>query len=398
MLVSEIKTDRAIDINELFAQAYQAYESENYKEAETILRRILQLNSDSQIEASAYNSLGDILHIQGRFNEAVETYRNVLETNSQFFVARVKIGVVQYQMGRVEAARASLNEAREFLPEQIESLQNLNPYISLSTGLRQSEQFHESLQVIRQAIRLNPYVANGATCQLTLEALEPLGIPVSLDLLQYRSARCELHISLPLDPTWQEQPEEMRSTWQEQVEEIYQTIRTHIAQNSKYAELYQKVGLDRFIIIEPHTLFQPDYANDRIDKAHAIARFNLGISLLNRAILTDDAASLEEAMISLQSSLEYDPTYPWTYLYLSIASIARGQGTEAMPIARQALQLPNAEAILGAPTSTHSWAHNILGYALQLQGELNAAATEYQSALQLDETFTTPRDNLEKIR
>jgi|GEM_PF-3375610 len=381
-----VKSDDAVDINQLFQEAYQAYTAEDYPKAEAIYRRILQLNPDAQTRAVVYNKLGESLGMQGKFHEAIEAYRNSLLTDPNSFLARVNIGTTQYQMGQPEAAQVSLGEARKFLPEKVESLGTLQHYISLSTGLRQIEQFPESIQIIRQAISLNPYVANAASCQLTFEALEPLEIPIILTRRQYRAARCELSWSFP-----------DARTWQEELEVIRQTIHSTIAQQSKYAETYKKVGLEELSVVALHTLFEPNYPNERLDEAYSITHFNLGVSLLNRAMLTGDLASMGEAITSFQNSLEYDRNYPWTYLYLSIALIAQGQLEEAIPIARQALQLPN-ETIDREPTSTHPWAHNILGYALELQGNSSAAAEEYQSALQLDEAFTPAQNNLQEIQ
>ena len=115
-------------------------------------------------------------------------------------------------------------------------------------------------------------------------------------------------------------------------------------------------------------------------------------------MLTGDSASMKEAIISYHHSLVYDRNYSWTYLYLSIALISQGRLEQAISIAQQALQLANEEAAYGAPTSTHPWAHNILGYALELQGNSNAALAEYQSSLRLDPAFTSAQNNLQEIR
>ena len=370
-----VQTDNSDDINHLFGQAYQAYTAEDYIGAETIYRKILELNSDSQTEALVYNSLGEVQRIQGKWNQAIKAYQNSIEADPNFFFSRVNIGITLYQMGQTEEARQSLGQAREFLPEKVESLETLGHYIFLSKGLRQIDQFPESIQIIRQAISLNPYVANGAHCQLLFEVLETSGIPVNLTLRQYRAARCELEIYLPDD----------------------QFLRK-IVQKSQYAKIHKKVGLEELIIVGSHTLFEPNFPNERLDEAYSITHLNLGVSLLNRAMLIGDVKSMKEAVTSFQDSLEYESNYPWTYLYLSIALIAQELWEEAIPVAQQALQLPNAEDIYGITTSTHSWAHNILGYAYQLMGNFNAAIEEYQSAIQLDEDFTSAKNNLQEIQ
>ena len=367
-------------------QGIQLGQAGDVRGAEAAFRKVIQLDPTS---FAAHYYLGVMLYKQGgsKVEEAIEAYRDSIKINPNLFIARVNIGIAQYQMGQTKAAQISLGEAKGFLPRKIESLENLENYIALSAGLRQISQFHESIQIIRQAIGLNPYISNAAVCQLTFETLEPLRIPLELTLRAYRSARCELRTSLPVDQNLQKKQEE-----------IHQTIRSAVSQKSIYAEAYKKVGLEEIVLIEPHTLFEPNYPNDRLNKAYSIAHLNLGIDLLNRAMLAGDSASMEEAITSFQKSLQYDSNYPWTDLYLSIALIAQGQLENAISTVQKVLKLSNVTAIYTRPTNTHVWAYTILGYALQLQGNFRAAATEYQHALQLDKAFTPARSNLAEMR
>ncbi len=390
-----VQLNNSVEIDRLFDRAFEAQANENYVEAELIWNRILELNSDSQIEATAYNNLGDILYEQEKLNEAVEAYQNSIETDPNFFMPRLSLGLSQNQLGDIEEAQISLDKSRELLPEELDSLESLSYYRLFSIGLRKIDRFHESIQVIRQAIHLNPYVANGATCELISEPLTSLGISITVTIRQYRSARCELRIHLVIDPESQEPSQNL----QEYFNEMQQMVRNHILEQSNYAEIYQKVGLEEpeVILARHHTLFQPNYPNEKLDEASSITHFNLGLSLLNRAFLTDDSTSMEEAIASFQDSLEYNSAYPWTYIYLSIALIAQEQLEEAISTAHQVFQLSNVEAMYNSPTSSHAWAHNILGYAFQRQGNSNAIS-EYQTAIQLDETFITAQNNLREIQ
>lgn len=380
------QTDNSAEIRRLFGQANRAYKIQDYTEAEKIYQRILELDLDSRTEAFAYAGIAQTLRVRGKLNEAIEAYQNSLEADPDFFFSRVNLGTTLYQAGQREQAQLTLDNAREFLPTKIKFLDSLNNYTLLSKGLRQTDRFHESIQIIRQAIELNPYVANGAHCQLIFEVLQPLEIPVSLTMSQYRSARCELKISSP-----------QKSTLQEKSKTINETIRNAIARESQYAEIYKKTGLIQLVMMQPHTLFQPDYPNDRLSEAYSIAHLNLGISLLNRAMITGDVLSAKEATISLQNSIKHNSDYPWTYLYLGIALISLERWEEAVLVTQQTLQLSPVKAINGSPANSHSWAYNIMGYAHQLQGDFDTAIAEYKSAVKLDETFTSAQNNLQEI-
>jgi len=364
------------NIQKLLQQAYGAYFFKNYQDAEIIYRQILKLDPDLPTKALVYHALATIQRIQGNLSEAIELYQNSLQANSNFFISHVDLGIAQYEIGETKEAWISLQKAEKLLPKRVESLEDLSYYTTLSYGLDRIDRFTESIKVIRQAISLNPYVANGAHCQLMSEAFRPLGIYVRLNLRQYRSARCELDFYLAKD---------LINPFERAIEQ------------SKYAEVYQKVGLNEFIFVPPRQLFQPDYPNDRLNLAYSITHLNLGISLFNRAMITDDSTSMKEAIASFRTSIKYDANHSWTYLYLGIALLAEGQWSEAIDVTEKALQLSNAEAIYGSPTNSHSWAHNIIGYAYQLQGDSNAAIAQYQKAIELDRTFTSAQNNLQEL-
>jgi len=364
------------NIEELLQQAYEAYLLRNYRNAEIIYRQILTLDPDLNTKASVYYALAKIQGIQGNLPEAIELYQNSLQANPNFFVSHVNLGTAQYETGETNKAWISLQKAEKLLPKRVESLKDLSYYTALSYGLDRIDRFPESIQVIRQAINLNPYVANGAHCQLMYEAFIPLGISVRSNLRQYRSARCELGLSSVKDPT---------------------ILVKRAIEQSKYAEVHQKVGLNEFMFVPPRQLFQPDYPNDRLNLAYSITHLNLGISLLNRAMITDDSTSMKEAIASFRTSIKYDANHSWTYLYLGIALLADGQWEEAIDVTEKALQLSNTKATYGLPTNSYSWAHNIMGYAYQLQGNSDAAIAQYQNALELDKTFASAKNNLQDL-
>ena len=84
-----------------------------------------------------------------------------------------------------------------------------------------------------------------------------------------------------------------------------------IAAVPKYAQAYKNLGLEDIMLIETETLPEP---TDELDnKALAVANYNLGIMLLNRAMITGDPESMEEAILSFEESIENEPNNGWTY-------------------------------------------------------------------------------------
>ena len=327
------------NVPQLFEEASEAYQAENYLEAEVLLRRILELNPDTETKATVYE----------------------------------KLGIVLYEIGQAQEALLSLDNARGLLPERIESLEDLTPYTDLASSFRPINQFRESIKVIRQAITLNPYIANAAHCDLMVEIFEASEIPAEITKRQYRSARCELEFSL-LDDSGK--PLLLELETRIEPESNNRNLQT------KYAAIYTNIGLEE--LARPYTLFHPAYLNEKLNEAHAIAHLNLGIELLNRAVLLGDSVALDEVVSSFQTSLEKDRSYSWNRVYLSISLLAQERLDEAILLAQQVLKQPSLESLPNTPTNTHAWAHTILGYALELQGRPREAMAEYRISIQLE--------------
>jgi len=366
------------------ATAYNAlgialYQKEEFQGAIASFRRSLEFAPNN---AQVYTNLGKALSDQGQLADAIASFRRALELEPNSFEAYLNLGVTLHQQGEIEDASTEFQRAVERLPEEMRSLEDLDSYTDLSIAWRQVGEFHKSIQVIRRGIQINPYIGNGASCHLLSEAMDTLDIPHQLIIRQYKSAFCDLRFTAQSPG----QLEDVRDDAQE-------TINRAIAAVPKYAQAYKNLGLEDIMLIETETLPEP---TDELDnKALALANYNLGIMLLNRAMLTGDPESMEEAILSFEESIENEPNNGWTYIYLGIALTAQGRWEEAITASRQALQLPDSP---GKTASTHTLANNIIGYAFEQQGKLEEAIQQYQKAIQFNPSFTPARNNLTTVQ
>ncbi len=90
------------------------------------------------------------LETEGRLEEAVQVYRELLSRDPSHLKARNNLGVLQDRMGNHEAALEHFRTALEIEPENPELLGNLG------AALGALARFDEAEKVLRRAMRLDP--------------------------------------------------------------------------------------------------------------------------------------------------------------------------------------------------------------------------------------------------
>lgn len=104
---------RVTELDETYAPAYNLlgyramYAGDNTA-AETAFRRYIELRPD---QANPHDSYAEFLMKQGRFTEAVESYRTAYSLDSRYVSAKARAGVALALSGDGDAARAELREA-----------------------------------------------------------------------------------------------------------------------------------------------------------------------------------------------------------------------------------------------------------------------------------------------
>ncbi|MDJ1179827.1 tetratricopeptide repeat protein [Roseofilum sp. BLCC_M91] len=137
-------------LEELFRQAEEARRLGNYAQAETIWRRIIQLDPNN---APAYFGLGNRLRDQHRLDEAITAYRKAIQLDSQYDLAYVGLGNALREQGKFTDAVQAYKRAIELKPEEAGIYNNLGNVFYDQGNLREAEQSY------RRALELDPEFA-----------------------------------------------------------------------------------------------------------------------------------------------------------------------------------------------------------------------------------------------
>lgn len=122
-------------------------QSAAYESRESLWRDTLRKNPDSWM---ARINLGAILTSEGRFDEALEHYRAVIDSRPELYVARYNLGGTLLKMGRGEEAVAQYRAALEINPEDPDL------HTNLARALESIDDPVEAARHYRRAMELDP--------------------------------------------------------------------------------------------------------------------------------------------------------------------------------------------------------------------------------------------------
>jgi hypothetical protein len=106
------------EIAELFARAVEHHRAGRFPEATECYRRVVELNPTF---TEAYNNLGTVLQVQGKLDQALECYRQALLVNPNYAEAYNNLGLALRQEGRLEEAAHCFQRAVELNDELAEA-------------------------------------------------------------------------------------------------------------------------------------------------------------------------------------------------------------------------------------------------------------------------------------
>ncbi|MGH8000706.1 MAG: tetratricopeptide repeat protein [Brasilonema sp.] len=137
--------------------ATHKHKSGQLDEAETIYRQILQTQSEHQIgQHSSRNPyllvmhrLGDVLHKQGKFTEAIKLYKQTLTLAPDYAEAHNDLGSVFKDQGKLEAAVECYKQALSIKPDMAEAHNNLGNALK-------TLDLEAAMQSYQQAINIKP--------------------------------------------------------------------------------------------------------------------------------------------------------------------------------------------------------------------------------------------------
>ena len=227
-------------------------------------------------------------------------------------------------------------------------------YVSLGAELLKQNKTDEAVQYFRKAVDIEPKIA------WTWIALS---YGLSSDR-KYEEAEKASRQAIKLDPT-------LTST--------YQALGVALSFQNKLEQAV--VAYKKAIELDP------------LDPS---PRGNLGEALYFQE-------KLEESALALRKSLRLEPS---AFAYAMLGEVLRKQNKldESIIAYREALKLPDVilttreGSIKWVITNSHAIAHNGLGLALQEQGKLTKAISEFELAITFDTDFTTAKNNLNEAK
>jgi len=347
--------------------------------------------------AEAYYSLGHSFDTKGRVDEAMACFKKALEIRPDYIVAHDSLDSLLLQKGQVDQVIIRCQKALELEPD------NETAHINLGSALFQKGRVDEAIVHYQKALQIKPdYVEahinlGTALCQ---KGRVDEAIVHYQKALQIKPDYAEAYFALGNALNSQGRFDEAIASYQKALEIRPDYVAAH---NGLSRILLQKGLVDQVMIhcqkaleLEPDNetaynnlgcaLFQKGRMDDAIvdyQKAlqikpdYAEAHINLGTALFQKG-------SVDEAIVHFQKALQIKPDNAEACFALGLALNSQGRFTEAIVCFQKALEInPNLVE-----------AHYNLGFALFSKGRLDDAIRELQETLKLKPDYAEARNNL----
>jgi predicted O-linked N-acetylglucosamine transferase (SPINDLY family) len=299
----------------------------------------------------------------GRFAEAEQIYRQILERFPERDDAWYLRGILAGQSGRDELAVDYIGRAIRLRPDVAEYHSNLG------NALRIVGRTDDAIAACRQAVQLQPDLAL-AHCHLA-NALKTKG-DLEAAIAEYREA-------IRLLPGYAQAYNNLGSALsdQEKFREAIAEYRRALAINANYVEALSNLGGALANIERTDEAIEVCRRVLRIRPNHALAHSNLGVVLAKKL-------RMEEAIASYRRALQLQPASAETHCNLAGALIVKGLIDESAIESRRAIALKSDLAP----------AYNNLGDAQKAFGHLEEAAESYRRAIELKPDYSEAHANL----
>jgi predicted O-linked N-acetylglucosamine transferase (SPINDLY family) len=134
-------------IAESMALAWQYHQAGRFAEAEQGYRQVLQ---SAPSHTDAWYLLGTACHVQGKLGDAVACYEQALRLRPDYAEVHSNLGVAYRVGGRIADAIAHFREALRLRPSFADA------YSNLGVILADKGEFDEAIRSLREALRLQP--------------------------------------------------------------------------------------------------------------------------------------------------------------------------------------------------------------------------------------------------
>ncbi len=382
--------DNQIFILDLHHQAESYFAQEKLHETKIICNKIIEIQPDF---VPAYNTLGKILQTMGKLDLAKEHYQKAIlltqrsanSINPDIVEAHINLANLSAQQQQWQAAIDSYNRAIQLNQNQAET------YHKLGEALLQLQKWEEAINSYRKAIEINPtfswsyHKLGEALFQLQKweEAINAYRKAIEINptfpwsyhklgealiqLKQWEDAVIAYRHFIELKPDFYLAHKNLGdaliqlSRWSEAVE-IYQTA-IEIFPNFYWHQYY--LGNCFFQLSRYDEAVAAYQRAIEIDPKLYFAHHNLGNTFLQ-------LKRWNKVIAAYRLAIEINPNSYWSYYNLGEALTKLEKYSEAVVIYQQAItQKPTPEL------------YKKLGDVLQTLGQLEAAAANYQKALEI---------------
>jgi protein O-GlcNAc transferase len=299
---------------------------------------------------------------QGRWQEAEQLCRRVLEVDQEEVDALHLLAVITGQTGREDEAAGYLRTVVRLRPASPDAHNNLGNVLMLGNAQKEQAKLDEAIANYRQAVRLRPDFS---------EAFNNLGNAL---LVQEQLADAEacLRQALLLKPTYADAHYNLGIVLSKlhRLDEAVACHQQALRLNPGSAEAHVSLGNVYSDLGRLDDAIDAWRAALALKPEHAGAHHNLGRAL-------EELGRHEEAIVSLQAALQIKPDYADALLNLGSAYDNLGRYDEAAASYRRALD--HEPEMAGA--------HNNLGTVLYAQGNFEAADACFRRAIDLEPDY-----------
>ncbi|MFN7413430.1 MAG: tetratricopeptide repeat protein [Dolichospermum sp.] len=283
-------------VQQLFKQGETAETVGNNSQAETIWRKVLQVEPNN---GKAYNNLGNALGRQGKLPEALAAHQKALQLNPNDAEAYVGIGNVLNAQGKPEEALAFYKKALQLNPKLAVA------YYNLGNALYGQKKLDAAVAAFQKAIEFDPKDAMLATTYYNL------GIALS-DQKKLDEAVTAYRKAIELDPKYANAYYNLGIALrgQKKLEQAVAAYQKAIELDPKDATAYNNLGnalrgqkkLEQAISKYKTALSLPENTSTTPTTVHTLANNNLGLALQNQE-------KFKEAIKHFDKAEGLDPNY-----------------------------------------------------------------------------------------